>query len=399
MKILTVGESPYLLSKSGKIHADVIRELKKNGHEINSAVWNFDITWFSGNEKGKYYYEDEDEEICELHPFIPHPDQTSPHLYEVMKKFEPDIIVSVTEHDDIISSGLFAVCGLSPGKFKWIGVFLIEALPLNEKFVELFSVVDSGIFTTKASFDAVKKDNEHLDCYYVPYGPDHDKFFDSSHEEDGTGSKLRLMSCSKNSQVSNIPALLISTGQLDSRLYFNTNHSDVGEYDLEVLIRRYGCGNVVLPDKFVSLNDGLTSEELNKKYNDSDIIIDVSVRSATALSVLEGMATGCIPVVTKIGALKEIIEKLPKEYQFFVRSNIYVGDHEKEYQIVSVDSMVEQLKKIKKIKDENKEEFEKIRRIVKEMTLDYTNKVLPKKVVELVEEKRKNHGTIGVDVI
>jgi len=395
MKILTVGESPYLLSKSGKIHSDVIRELKKNGHEINSAVWNFDITWFSADEKGKYYYEDEEEKICELHPFLPHPDQTGPYLYETMKKFEPEIIVSISEHDDIIASSLFAVCGLSPGKFKWIGVFLVEALPINEKFVDLFNVVDSAIFTTMASYYAVKKINENLDCYYVPYGPDHNKFFGKRRIE----SEFRVMSCSKNSQVSNTPALLSAIGQTDSKLYLNTNHSDVGEYDLEVLIRRYCPENVILPDKFVSLNDGLTSEELNDEYNKSDVIVDVSVRSATALSLLEGMATGCIPVATEVGALKEIIENLPKEYQFFVRSNMYVGDHEKEYQIVSIDSLVEQLKKIKKIKDENKEEFEKIRRIVKETTLDYTNKELSKKIVELVEEKPKNHRTIGVDVI
>jgi len=400
MKVLTIGESPYLLSKSGKIHAEIIRELKQSGHEVNSAVWNFDITWFAADDKGRYFYEDDEEVICELHPFMPHPDQTGPHIYEVMKKFEADAIVSVTEHDDIAATALFAVCGLSPGKIKWVGIFLVEALPINEKFTDIFTVVDSAIFTTQEAYDAVKDINKDLDCYYIPYGSDHSKFFDTSHPDGGIGSALRTMSCSKNSQVSNTPALLLATGQIpDSTLYLNTNHSHVGEYDLEVLIRRYCPKNVILPDKFVSLNDGLTLEELNKEYNKADVIVDVSVRSATALSVKEGMLAGCIPVVTEVGALKEVVEKLPKEYRFFVRSNTYVGDHEKEYQIVSVDSLVEQLKKIKKIKNENIEEFEKIRCIVKETALEYGNKKLPKKVVELVEEKKKNHRTIGVDVI
>ena len=64
MKVLTIGESPYLLSKSGKIHAEIIRELKQSGHEVNSAVWNFDITWFAADEKGRYFYEDDEEQIC-----------------------------------------------------------------------------------------------------------------------------------------------------------------------------------------------------------------------------------------------------------------------------------------------------------------------------------------------
>lgn len=393
MKILTVGESPYLLSKSGKMHADVISELKKKGHQIDSAVWNFDITWFSVNDEGKYFYEDERDEICELHPFNPHPDKTPGFLFELLKKTESEIIVSLTEHDDTVVSALFAVCGLSPGKIKWFGIFLVEALPLNEKFVEVFNVVNSSILTTKSAYDAVKKINQEIDCYYVPYGPDHTKFFDQEKNRKG------IISCSKNAQVSNIGALLLAMKSTDTNLYLNTNHSDVGEYDLEVLMRRYKLENVSLPDRFVSLNDGLTCEELNEEYNKSDIIIDASVRSSTALSVKEGMAAGCIPITTRVGALEEVMEKLPEEYQFFVKSIMYIGDHEKEYQIISVDDLVKQIEKVRKIKCENREEFEKIRRKVKETALLFENITISEKIVELIEEKKRNYRTIGVDII
>jgi hypothetical protein len=70
MTILTLGSSPYLLTRNGRINRDVLCTLKKSGHKIGSIVWNHDVEYFLPNEAGVHPFDLNGEPICRLFPFL-----------------------------------------------------------------------------------------------------------------------------------------------------------------------------------------------------------------------------------------------------------------------------------------------------------------------------------------
>jgi len=397
MNILTVGPCPYLLTKLGKIHTDVINILSKDDHIINSAVWHLDLSWFMPNDNGKYIFEQDGKKKCEMHPFSKVPvDKATIGLYEIVKKIKPDVVVSIFDYVDM--SPLNAIKTLDPNAFKWISILAIDSSPINEKMIEFFVSMDSIITTTKQANKEISE-NINVDCQYIPYGSDHDVFFVD--REDKIVSPMRIMSCAKNSQSSNIAAFILSIKYMhgDVAGYLHTNHSSLGDYDLETLIERYDLSSVIeLPKKFVSINDGIDACELNKEYNKSDIIVDVSVRSSTALSLLEGMSAGCIPVITNVGALKEVVEMLPRSYRFIVESITYIGDNGKEYQVASPEGIAKKILYIKNIRDRNPTLFDGIRNCVVGISKKFCNKFFAEKVKEVVEGIKVNSRSISIEV-
>ena len=395
MKILTVGECPYILSQSGRINSDIIKTLVKK-NEVKSAVWNLDITWFMSDEDEKYRYEVEDKKICELYPLPSFSGQCVTALYDFIKEYKPELIIFIGSYESF--STLYAIKNLEIDAFKLISIFLIDSFPVNEKYLDLFTVSDYSIFTTERAFEELNRIGG-VECKYIPYGPNLEKFKNLDYKKE----KFRIMSSSKNASTSSLASFMLAVSQIrDSEIepYLHTPYSIVGEYDIDLLMKRYNLrGYLNIPQGFVSLNDGLSDEEMNVEYNKSDVIIDVSVRSSTGLSILEGMAAGCIPLVTRVGALEEIVSKLPEECQFFVRSILYIGDNEKEYQIVDIDDLSNKILYLKELKQNNRKEFEKISRIVSKEAKKYSNEIFKKNIEEIVKDIEKNEGTISLDII
>jgi len=398
MRILTVGECPYILSKAARMHSDLLRNLVSN-HEVKSVVWNLDVTWFAPEEDGKYYYEHKEEKITEMCLLPPSSAQGTAILYEHIKQFQPDLVISISTYEE--SAGVFAAKSLEPDSFKWLPIFFVDSNPINEAYFDLFKTADFNIFTNKEAWSQVK-DIDGVLSKYVPYGPNHDSFFNI---EDVIPDKnsLRVMNCSKNAQTSNISSFIHGMSKIENENingYLHTNYSSPGEYHLDLLINRYNVSEKIsLPQEFVSINDGPLDEDLNIEYNKSDIILDTSVRAATGLSVLEGMAAGCIPIVTKVGALKEIVERFPEEYQFFVRSVIYIGDNEKEYHIIDPNDLAKKISYLYELKINNKKEFEKIKCNVIKEAQKISSHSFVKRIEEIVEEIKDINGTMFVEVI
>lgn len=140
--------------------------------------------------------------------------------------------------------------------------------------------------------------------------------------------------------------------------YLHTNINDPGDYDIHNLLKRYDENNCIeLPNKCISVNEGLTDEELNIEYNKSNIIIDCSVRSATALNIMEAAATGCIPVISNTGSLKEFVSELPEEFRYIVKGEKFIGEREEELQIVSMDDLVDKINNLYDLWFEDKEKY------------------------------------------
>jgi len=400
MNILTVSACPFLLTKTGKMNSDVLRSLKEDGHEINSAVWHLDTTWFVPEEDGTYTYEYMEKNVCTLYPISKAPvDRATTQVYEIVKKVKPEIVVFIGDYTD--AAPLYAIRSLEPDSFKLFAVLAIDALPINDKFHDLFNCVDIAVSTTKEACEEIKRIS-NSECEYLPYGADHNVF---KPKKTAPRNSFKIMNCSKNSQASSTAAFIYAMGELEKNRkgdflgYLHTNFSGIGDYDIDLLKKRLKADNLELPVDFVSLNDGVSGDKLNELYNDSDIILDVSVRSSTGLCVLEGIATGCIPLVTKVGALREIVELISDSDEHFVDSVTYVGENEEEYEVANWNSIVDRILYFEKMKKERPIEFGKKIVEIQDIASHFSREKFVDGIRKNLEEIGSKNRTISVEVI
>ena len=397
MKILTIGASPYLLTKLGKMNNDVLCYLKNLGYEVGSAVWHLDTSWFSPDKEGTFFFEQDGEIVGNLHPFIHLSDRSSAQLYEIMKKFCPDVVVSIGDYYETLC--VSPIKAMYPQLFSWIGVFTIDALPINETMREIFEQVDYSIVTTQSGYQAVREIVGD-DSEYIPYGPDHDNFYPIDGHRDN--SRLRTICTSKNSQSTNIACFIKGVAETKAGVdgYLHSNIYDIGDYDIHLLIDRFKAEDKIkLPGRFVGLNDGYSCQELNEEYNKSDVIVDVSVRSATGLSVLEGMSTGCVPVCTRAGALGEILKKMPEEYRFEIPSYEFVGEKEEYFFVANIEGLTKILNNLYDIKMLQPDMFAKMSQKSIEVASGFCRKKILQRLEEIIKEKVHSKSKISIETL
>ncbi len=353
MKILTVGASPYLLVRNGRMNADLIRQLVADGHEVTSAVWHHDEGFFLPEEGGLHYFDDGDsgKRLCQLYPFFPQSTQADSVLYEIMKRIHPDVVISIGDYKDI--DFIYSIKAMYPNIFKWIAVLPIDCLWVNENRRERLEYADYIVSTSEFGWTNVSNLCNVVGCF-CPYGPNLDKFPFWARKP---ASAPVFMLSSQNSQNSNIGVFIKAMAIAKDILSLSgegvvgkihTNLYDSGDYDLDLLIGRYKATNVNLPSYFCSIRDGLSDDLFAQEYASADFFVDTSVKSATALTMLESMATGCIPIGMNYGRVGEVISALPKEYQIFVPFETFIGANEEEYAVMSVNGLADAVLRAKK---------------------------------------------------
>tara|TARA_B100000614_G_scaffold262909_1_gene300819 strand:+ start:296619 stop:297767 length:1149 start_codon:yes stop_codon:yes gene_type:complete len=324
------------------MNADVLKRLKEDGHDVVSAVWHHDEGYFLPDEGGIHNFEDENGNvICELYPFLLHTNQADAALYELMKKLQPDMVISIGDYKEV--SFIYAIKEMLPTYFKWVAVFPIDCLHVNEEFKHQIEYADYVVTTSNFGAEDISNlCNVRAEC--IPYGPNHSNF---PWVERSCETPTFICSA-KNAQASNLGAYIKAFGNvgrpgtdIEARAKLHTNLYDPGDYELPLLIDRYQAHNVELPEKFVSIKDSITDEEVAEEYASAHFVVDVSVKSATALSMLEAMATGCIPIGPNSGRVGEIISMMPEEFQLFLPHVTYIGGKEEEYSVVSVEGLEE----------------------------------------------------------
>ncbi len=398
MRVLTVGESPYLLTKLGKMNSSLLIKLKEDGHEISSAVWNLDISWFISDEEGNYQYDVGSETICSLFPFINNTEQSSTQLYEIMKRFRPDVVISIGGYKDSIC--VAPIKSLHPNLFSWIGIFAIDALPINENKTDIFNNVDFAICTTRRGKDEICKIIGENSCCYLPFGPDKEIFFE---DRKTTKDTLNVICCSKNSQSSNIPCFLQAVAEaskIEPKIsgYLHTNLYDVGDYDLHLLIDRFKAeNNIKLPNRFVGLNDGFSNEEMRDLYNQADIVVDVSVKSSTGLSVLEGMATGCIPVCTNTLSIGEILNLIKDNKINIIPSYNFIGEDEENFVVGSVEGLRDILLELYRVKNKDLSFFERKKKESIEIVKGFSKSFFVEKVVKMIKDETIKQSKVTIE--
>lgn len=356
MRILTVGNSPYNNTSDSAIHADLLKSLKNEGHDVSAAVWHHVSSYYMFDEDEKYWFEDGEEKICELIVLPAEPSKVNV-LYEHMKVFQPDAVISIGDYHEI--DFVYAVKRLYPQLFKWLGVLTISSLPIKQTHKEALDYLDYAFCTSRRGLESFQSLTD-VSCELQHFFPNREIL-----EDTGVSGTFNVVACLKNSQQSNLGTFLIVAsgickGHSDIKFYVHTNVDDDGDYDLEYMKSHLGFpDNLVFPDKFVSFYDGIPQKELMQKFADADVFVDCSMTSATGLSAFEAMLQGCIPLLSDTGAHVELLKFVQMDnhtglYPYFALDSVeFLGDKEGILNIVSQNELYRKIMKTYKLWKEN----------------------------------------------
>jgi glycosyltransferase involved in cell wall biosynthesis len=296
MNILTIGASPFLLTRSGRIHADILQQLHADGHAVTSLVWHHDEGYFMPETDGSHWYEVAGKRVCQLHPFIQQDPQAVVTVYEYMKKYQPNLVLTLGDYDEVAM--VHAVKAMYPSFFRWLAVMTIDTPVVNENFREQLQYIDHAVCLSDFGGHALREVYDGpIDV--VRYGPSDEFFPYADRDISRPRPPFTALLSAKNAQSSNIPAFLRAIGKAGGEVKgrLHTNYYDPGEYDLSVLMNRYKVTeHVQMTEEFVSIKDGPDDRWMRHMYNKSHVVVDSSVKSATALGMLEAMACKVVPV-------------------------------------------------------------------------------------------------------
>ncbi len=345
MNILTIGASPYLVTRNGKLNAQVIRRFKEQGHTVASLVWHFNEGCFMPELDESYAYEQNGMTYGELYPFVLQGDESFYIANDLVQSLNPHVIVSVGDYHE--TAFVSAIREMSTTRAKWVAILPISSGTVNENYTEQLRSIDHAIVPTQFCEKALRK------VYGGPITVTHPGISAPfSPSEARYVRPFRTLCSAKNVHGSNFPAFIRAIGLGYGRLvgHIHTDFHNIGECDLGLLASRYGAKNYIrMSPAYFDAGDWVTEHQLNILYNECHAIVDCSTGSASAMNLLEGMATGLIPVGPDYGAVGEIVRGLPAEFQFFVPHEVFIGVREEEQCVISSEGLKETLLRVQNL--------------------------------------------------
>jgi glycosyltransferase involved in cell wall biosynthesis len=327
MKLLTIGMSPYNTTSVGRLHAEILRHVLFEGHSVISLAWAHDISYHIPESDGQYYYR-----FDALPPDAPNDQPSSPieykipimplrkglsdpvPIYEAISQLEPDVVITIGDLAE--AAFMKAVKTFVSKPFKWLAVLAQAQYPISEELEELADYMDGVLCSSFSAQEAIRKffNKPNLEARFV--GCD-ERFF---REKKRDPSRFRVMTLGKSCQADNLPMVMDVCSRLrktipEIELYVHANVYDPGEYNLEIVRKRFDPEGAFIhfPDKFVSLVEGISTDELAEEYAKADVFVSIPLVSATSTSVWEAMAAGCIPLMSDCGSNRDLAIKLEKK--------------------------------------------------------------------------------------
>lgn len=391
MTILTIGPSPYLLTREGRINREVIRCLKDRGHHVESIVTYHDIAFFLPDEAGIHYFNHDDGSRTRLHPYLQELTSLPIFLIETMRRVQPNLIMSIGDYGECASTSF--VKARYSSMFKWIILNTTGMNVINDRCREALNFAEYIIATCEPAAIALSSVSSAT-VEHVPYGPDTRIFKDLGNREGG----LKAMMRSHNRQSSNVGTFIRAIAQSEVTSTLHTNMDDQGDYDIQQLVRRYGLDGILeVPKKFVSMREGIADENLNELYNRHHVIADCSLQSGTALSLLEGMSTGCIPVGMDFGAVGDVLAKMPQEFRCVVSHESLLGPGQEEHAIMSLKELATLFSNMKSRLLSDPEWFKAASNKAKDVSRSFSKENFAKRVIEIVENVLQSEHAIVID--
>ena len=327
MKVITIGMSPYNTTSVSRIHASILQKFLFEGHSVISVSWAHDISYHVPDDDGQYYYKFE-----ALAPNAPSNEPVSPMeykipivpllkglsdpvpIYEAINQLEPDVVVTI---GDLVEAAFMkAVKTFVSKPFKWLAVLTQSQYPVSEELSDLADYIDGVLCSSLSARNEITKffNKPYLETSFVDFD---EKFF---REKKRDPKKFRVMALGKSSQVDNLSTVMEVCSEVrkqipEIELYIHANINDTGEYDLNVIRKRFDPKNefIRFPDQFVSLIEGISTDELAEEYAITDVFVSIPLVSATSMSVWEAMAAGCVPIMSDCGSNRDLAARIEKE--------------------------------------------------------------------------------------
>jgi hypothetical protein len=387
MKILTLGASPYLLVRDAKIHADIIRSFVDKNVGVSSVVWNHDTSYFAPDADGKLRYEATQDTKVDLYAIDYRLQTASIQVYDAMKEVQPDVIISIGSHEE--TSFLAAIKMMYPNLFKWIAIHTNETSGLLYNNKEAFEFVDFLVTTSEFAYkETAKVANIH--GQFLSYGPNHNDFY-------CTDDTIRsgFLYSARNTLASNLPAYIMSVANCGMRAHLHTNLYDVGDYSVDDLMRKYEATNMTYTTDYCSVRDGISVDAMRKMYNSYNFYLDCGIKSATALSMLEAMSCGCVPIGPSYGRVGEILAKMPEDFRIVIPYNIYVGSNNEEFAIVDINKVKEIIGSI----DMDPACIEAARKASIAVASEYSNRAFMDKLNTIVNDTKNMKQQLAVEIL
>ena len=341
MKVAVIGLSPYLLTSRAKINSWILQYLFLSGDQVIGLVWGHDTSYYIPDEAtGQFSYHFDYAGAKHEIPIIPFTlgENDSVAVYETLNRLQPDIILTVGDLPDFLF--LRAVKSFCQHPFKWVWILTNYGYPLNENHIDLLREVQAIICVNRQTYEMVKVFYAGiLDMHYV--GCNRSIY---NYEGVTRGDKFRVMTCLKNEQKDNLPAVMEAGSQIRIdipclELYIHANVHDHGDFDLQLLKERFDPQGefIVFPEKYVSILEGYAEQEYAAELKKSDVFISTPMTTASGMSVFQAVSCGCFPILSDEGINAELAEVFDdycwhlslQKKDFLVPTMKFIGGDEK----------------------------------------------------------------------
>jgi hypothetical protein len=401
MRIVLIGQNPYLVTSYGKLHSWIAKHLYSQGNEVAIIAHTYDTNYFVPEETddGKvifcYKFNDGTDNKIPLFPYKKGANSgyetEAVFIYELLEKLSPDLVISIDDFESAVF--MQAVKMFLPDKFKWMWVLLNGSLPINEQSISAVESADAILCTNRFTYENINSFYAHpcMDWKYV--GTDHSKYFYKNIPKDG----IRIISTGKNCLKDYIPCTMKVCSDLNVSLYLHLNQLDGGFYSLDILRKRYDSESISFPENHFSVKDACSDEEMNDLFNENNVFMSSSILSSCSMSLFDAMAAGCIPLINPQGSDIEIIKSIKElevESDYLICDAVdFMTTGEKILKIPIEKSMKDKILKINNIFSD-RQNYERVLDKILRISKRYSCLDFMKKVDEMVREITKNKQSV-----
>jgi len=204
-------------------------------------------------------------------------------------------------------------------KFQWLFVMMNNFETFSESEYDVLSEIDGVLHVSDFSESCLASEKKPKISKTVPFGCDTDIFH--ANGEAKADDTFRIVVSGKNRQSDNLPMVMQAVhdiwkdGIKNIKLYLHANVYEKGDHDLAQFAQKLDPQQdlIDLPEKFISLFEGLSDQEYADILRKSHLFISVPMTSSSSCSVYEAISCGCVPLVLQGTAHGEAVKRCSQD--------------------------------------------------------------------------------------
>lgn len=326
-KLLIITDSPVLTTGLSRICKEVATRLYNKVDENGNKVYDVAVAgWHQQQTRHNfpfYIYQFSKELSVE----------TENQLGYIISDFNPDIVLCIGDIWDFLpASRVFIRCREINENFKACLWVTVDGEWTNLNWNEVLTQFDTVASMSKFGLNEIHRLNSRFKDNVIYPGVDSEIFkklalnLDSKDNQIDIKNTFVLVNIGQNCDRKNIPATIDAFAEFqkdkkDVFLFLGTNPDAPTGHHIWAIIKRHNLMKSVSVVKNINPVAGVEDAKLNLLYNMCKVNINSSIGEGLGIPIIEGMASGCIPIVTDYAATPEIVENCG--YKVNVAEHIY----------------------------------------------------------------------------